>query len=173
MCPLPANSSKPQNCQHCWVDAGMNNARTCRCVLQLPSMDNQPTQLAWAHPQHGQLLAVGTRNGCVHVIQGHGPTSSHSSSHAGQQKQARATELQRQGAGSWACTERLQCGKGPVRWVGWQSAQSSSYLPRRITPGTEPLCWTLAALTQLLLQRRRWLSVDIHSFVLAQVYTSF
>jgi hypothetical protein len=72
-------------------------------LLQLPATDNQPTQLAWAHPQHGQVLAVGTRSGSVHILQG--PSSL---------RALTATDPQRRRAG-WSSTERLQCGKGKVR----------------------------------------------------------
>lgn len=73
-------------------------------LLQLQS--SQPTQLSWAHPQYGQLLAVGTSSGKVQLIQG--PVPSSSSSQQGQPAQ--------QGQKAWCSTAQLHCGKGAVRW---------------------------------------------------------
>jgi hypothetical protein len=71
-------------------------------MLQLQS--SQPTQFSWAHPQYGQLLAVGTSSGKVQLIQGPVPSSS-----SGQQGQ------QSQGQTAWCSTAQLHCGKGAVR----------------------------------------------------------
>jgi hypothetical protein len=74
-------------------------------VLQLPE---QPTQLAWCHPEQGQVLAVGTASGAVHILQGPPPSSSSSSAngHSSQQQHSRE---------GWGVTGKLPTGQGPVR----------------------------------------------------------
>lgn len=83
------------------------------CLYLLLQVQGRPTQLAWAHPQHGQLLAVGTSSGQVHIIQGPLPGSQSSSIQPGQHGQAHQQE-QQQSAG-WCSIAQLQCGKGPIR----------------------------------------------------------
>lgn len=68
-------------------------------VLQLPA---QPTQLAWAHPEYGHTLAVGTSAGQVHIMQ---RLSTANSSAQAQQEQSQHT---------WLTTTQLKCDTGAV-----------------------------------------------------------
>ncbi|KAF8062038.1 seh1l [Scenedesmus sp. PABB004] len=60
----------------------------------------QPTQLAWAHPEHGAVLAVGTDAGTVLVLQG--PSA---------------------GDDAWRLTATLDCGGGPISALAFAPRQ--------------------------------------------------
>lgn len=79
--------------------------------LQLPG---KATQLAWSHPQHGQLLAAGTSTGQVHIIQGPGGCSSKQP----QQQAHTAGKVEQQPQQSnegWCSAAQLQCGNAAIR----------------------------------------------------------
>lgn len=103
---------QPPDCS--FVAAGL----VCHALLlQLPA--SQPTQLAWAHPQYGQLLAVGTSSGKVHLIQGPAPSS-----------------IQGHKA-AWSSTTQLPCGKGAVRWVVAACACAGQHSACTVWPNAE------------------------------------
>lgn len=100
---------------------------TCACCMllllltrQLPTHAQLParcTQLAWAHPQYGPCLAVGSSEGSVHIIQGPAPWAGQGSrtqqqnghpNHPGWQQRQRSSD-------GWSCTARLPCGQEAVR----------------------------------------------------------
>lgn len=68
---------------------------------QLLHSEQLPTaalQLAWAHPRFGSVLAVGTEDGSVHVLQ--------------QQQQQHAASAS---SSTWSLTAQLPCGQAPIR----------------------------------------------------------
>ncbi|KAF6259042.1 hypothetical protein COO60DRAFT_1051381 [Scenedesmus sp. NREL 46B-D3] len=90
-------------------------------LLHEEELPDQPSQLAWCHPEHGEVLAVGTASGAVHILQGPPPFSSSSSSssssghaHNGWQQHSRE---------GWGVAGKLHTGQGAVSALAFAPRQ--------------------------------------------------
>eukprot|EP00775_Hariotina_reticulata_P004115 gene4115-4361_t len=90
----------------CYTAAG-DKVATCSSTGQI-QVSEQPRSLAWAPPEHGQVLAIGTQAGVL-IVQGPylAPGSIHGSrSSIGQHHTSRE---------AWCVTDKLACEAGSVR----------------------------------------------------------
>eukprot|EP00879_Flechtneria_rotunda_P009379 GHRR01009821.1.p1 GENE.GHRR01009821.1~~GHRR01009821.1.p1 ORF type:complete len:412 (+),score=95.87 GHRR01009821.1:55-1290(+) len=109
-------------------------------LLHVEELPEQPTQLTWAYPEHGLVLAIGTNIGSVHILQGPAPNISNSSSiRDGSQPQH--TKQQRQYSDGWGLTGRLHCGQGAVSALAFAPRQHGLVL----AVGSQDRAGTIAA----------------------------
>uniref|UniRef100_A0A383V6E9 Anaphase-promoting complex subunit 4 WD40 domain-containing protein n=1 Tax=Tetradesmus obliquus TaxID=3088 RepID=A0A383V6E9_TETOB len=101
-------------------------------LLHVEELPDQPTLLAWCHPEHGQVLAVGTSSGTVHILHGtvhilQGPPPS-SSSTSSSSENGNSSSQQQHSREGWGVTGKLPRGQGAVSALAFAPRQQGLVL---------------------------------------------